>query len=76
MGFLDGYVKVLKLGSGLMSTYDYSELYGTLKYGEYLRNRMATEKMGNGKCNYRHLFAIYNEDVYESKGLVTNSYGY
>lgn len=76
LGFLDGYVKVLKLGSGLMSTYDYSELYGTLKYGEYLRNRMATEKMGNGKCNYRHLFAIYNEDVYESKGLVTNSYGY
>lgn len=30
LGFLDGYVKVLKLGSGLMSTYDYSELYGTL----------------------------------------------
>lgn len=76
LSYLDGYVKVLKMGGGLMATYDYSALYGELRYGDALRNRMATEKLGNGKCNYRHLFAIYNEDVYESKGKVSNSYGY
>lgn len=74
--YLDGYVKVLKLGGGLMAAYDYSDLYDKLKYGADLRNRMATEKLGNGKCNYRHLFAIYSEDVYESKGHISNSYGY
>lgn len=76
VSYLDGYVKVLKMGGGLMASYDYSKLYNELKYGDALRLRMATEKMGNGKCNYRHLFAIYNEDVYESKGYIKNSYGY
>lgn len=74
--YLKGYVSVLCAASGLMASYDYSDLYGKLKYGTDIQNRMKSEPIGNKKCNNRHLFAIYSEDVYETKGFVTNSYGY
>lgn len=74
---LDNFVKILKMGSGLMATYDYEALYNKLTtYGSALRTRMATERIGNGVCNFRCLFPIYSEDVYETKGTVSNSYGY
>ena len=59
-----------------MAEYDYSSFYSRLQYGTDIRDIMVTKTMGNGKCNNRHLFAIYNQDVYESKGHVSNSYGY
>lgn len=73
---LGAYVSVLCAASGLMATYDYSSFYSRLQYGADIRDIMVTKTMGNGKCNNRHLFAIYNQDVYESKGHVSNSYGY
>lgn len=73
---LGNYVAVLCGASGLMSSYDYSQLCGKLQYGNEIMEILVTKPLGNGKCNNRHLFAIYNQDIYESKGSVSNSYGY
>lgn len=71
-------VKVLVCASGLRANYDYSDLFSKLKWGTQIQERMNTtiNKIGNGVCNYRHFFTIYYEDIYESNGYLSNSYGY
>jgi hypothetical protein len=44
--------------------------------GGEIQANLAQYTMGNKNCNYRQYFAIYYEDVFESKGFLTNSYGY
>ena len=68
--------KVLVCASGLRKSYDYSQLLSTLKYGSLIQDRLNGYKIGNGVCNYRHLFSIYYDDIYKSKGYLSNSYGY
>ena len=68
--------KILVCASGLRKSYDYSQLLGTLKYGSLIQDRLNGYKIGNGVCNYRHLFSIYYDDIYKSKGYLSNSYGY
>ena len=68
--------KILVCASGLRKSYDYSQLLSTLKYGSLIQDRLNGYKIGNGVCNYRHLFSIYYDDIYKSKGYLSNSYGY
>ena len=53
--------KVLACASGLRSSYDYSALLGGLQWGTEIQNYISTtiNKLGNGVCNYRHLYPIY-----------------
>lgn len=74
--YVDWPVKTLLAGSGLNATYDYSSLLSQMSNGAEIQVSLATYNKGNRTCNYRHFFAIYYEDVYESKGLINNSYGF
>lgn len=67
---------ILECGNGLRSSYDYSAFLGTLQYGSSIGANLDKVKMGNKTCNYRHLLSIYYEDIYESNGLLKNSYGF
>lgn len=70
-------VKILSCASGLRASYDYSALFATLKYGPQIEEKLNQQnKVGNGVCNYRHVYSIYYDDIYKSKGYLTNSYGY
>ncbi|GAB6119145.1 RagB/SusD family nutrient uptake outer membrane protein [Dysgonomonas termitidis] len=69
-------VKVLICASGLRSSYNYSTLFSKLKYGAKISEAYANYNTGNKTCNYRHLYAIYYEDIYESNGYLSNSYGF
>jgi hypothetical protein len=69
-------VKVLLAASGLRTSYNYDALFAKLKYGDKIKESYVTYTTGNGVCNYRHLYAIYYEDIYESNGYLTNSYGF
>lgn len=70
-------VKVLACASGLRASYDYSELLGTLRLGTEIQTKLSQlNQVGNGVCNYRHLFSIYYDDIYKSNGFLQNSYGY
>ncbi len=69
-------VKVLITASGLRASYDYSDLLSKLKYGDQIGQSFMSYTTGNGVCNYRHLYAIYYEDIYESNGYLVNSYGF
>lgn len=70
--------KVLACASGLRSSYDYSALLGELQWGNEIQSYITTtiNKLGNGVCNYRHLYPIYYEDIVKSNGFLSNSYGY
>ena len=70
--------KVLACASGLRAEYDYSELIGTLRWSGQIETWILQNihQLGNGECNYRHLYPIYYEDVYKSDGYLSNSYGY
>ena len=69
-------VRTLLAGTGLMASYDYSEFLSTLTYGSEIQNLLRQYRMGNGVCNYRYPFAIYVDDIRESRGYLENSYGY
>jgi hypothetical protein len=69
-------VKVLLAGSGLRSSYNYDALFARLKWGTQIRDAWRLFTTGNEVCNYRHLYSIYYEDIYESNGYLTNSYGF
>jgi hypothetical protein len=77
---IENYCKILICASGLRSSYNYDALFGQLKYGSLIKTRYENYKVGstggNGVCNYRHLYAIYYEDITKSKGYLKNSYGY
>lgn len=70
--------KVCACASGLRASYDYTGLLQELQWGAQIQDYILKNisQMGNGKCNYRHLYPIYYEDVYKSNGYLSNSYGY
>ena len=68
--------RVLTACTGLNESYDYTDLLSTLTYGDDIADLLVDRDMGNGTCNYRHVFAIYYEDVYRSNGCYENAYGY
>lgn len=68
--------KILVCGSGVNASYDYSELFGKLRWGTEAQTDFSKYPIGNGVCNYRHLYAIYYEDIFESQGKITNSFGF
>ena len=69
-------VRILLCASGLRANYDYSALLSQLQYGSQIQEKLQTYTMGNGVCNYRHLYSIYYDDIYKSNGYLKNSYGY
>lgn len=69
-------VRILLCATGLRARYDYTPLLGQLQYGTQIQEKLQTYTMGNGVCNYRHLFSIYYDDIYKSNGYLKNSYGY
>ena len=69
-------VRILLCATGLRASYDYSALLGQLQYGQQIQEKLQTYTMGNGVCNYRHLYSIYYDDIYKSNGYLQNSYGY
>jgi len=73
---VDNSVKILSCATGLRKSYDYTELLGTLKYGELIQAKLNLIDIGNNICNYRHFHSIYYDDIYKSKGYLKNSYGY
>jgi len=74
--YIDWPVKTLLAGSGLAKEYDYSSLLSSMTNGAEIQTNLAQYTKGNGSCNYRHFFAIYYEDIFESKGQIKNSYGF
>lgn len=74
--YIDWPVRTLLAATGLNPSYDYSSLLNRMTYGTEISEVLVQYKMGNGICYYRHPFAIFYEDVYESKGKLVNSYGY
>lgn len=69
-------VKTLLAATGLYSSYDYSSFLSNLTCGDEISSSLLQYEMGNGVCDYRHMFAIYYEDIYESDGYLSNSFGY
>lgn len=69
-------IRVLTAGTGLYPSYDYSGFLGTLTYGSEIQASLAQYTMGNGSVYYRYPYAVYYEDIYESKGAIQNTYGY
>ena len=59
--------RILVCGTGLNASYDYSNLFGRLNWGGEAEAEFR---------KYRHVFAIYYEDVNKTQGYVSNSYGY
>lgn len=74
--YRDELVKILVAATGLNASYDYSTLLAKMKYGAEVSDILKQYPIGNGICNFRHPFAIYEADIYQSKGYLTNSYGY
>ena len=68
--------RILVCGTGLNASYGYSNLFGRLNWGGEAEAEFRKYSVGNGVCNYRHVFAIYYEDVNKTQGYVSNSYGY
>ena len=69
-------VRVLVAATGLYPSYDYSGFLGTLTNGVEIQSELSLKPMGNKKVYYRYPYAVYYEDIYESKGHLQNSYGY
>ncbi len=69
-------LRTLLAATGLGYSYDYSSFLSELTCGNEIAEQLAQYDYGNGTCDYRHMFAIYYEDIYESDGYLTNSFGY
>ncbi|MDR7370297.1 RagB/SusD family nutrient uptake outer membrane protein [Flavobacterium aquidurense] len=74
--YIDWPTRILLAGTGINKSYDYSSFLSSLKNGGEIQSNLVQYTMGNKSCNYRHYFAIYYEDLFESKGKLTNSFGY
>ncbi|MHC0444769.1 RagB/SusD family nutrient uptake outer membrane protein [Flavobacterium sp. 3-218] len=74
--YIDWPVKTLLAATGLAREYDYSGFLGSMTNGTEIQSSLAQYTKGNGTCYYRHFFAIYYEDIFESKGKIANSYGF
>lgn len=70
------FANILVCGSGLNASYDYSALLGKLRWGTEAQAESIKYPVGNGVCDYRHLYAIYYEDIFESQGKLSNAYGF
>ena len=69
-------IRILVTGTGLYPSYDYSSFLGNMTYGSEIQDALAQYPMGNGGLYYRYPYAVYYEDIYESKGAIESSYGY
>ena len=74
--YIDWPTKVLLAATGINKEYDYSGFLSSMTNGGEIQANLAQYTMGNKNCNYRQYFAIYYEDVFESKGSLVNSFGY
>lgn len=74
--YIDWPVKTLLAGTGLAKDYDYSSFLSNMSNGTEIQSNLVQYSMGNHSCNYRHFFSIFYEDVFESKGQISNSYGF
>ena len=74
--YIDWPVKVLLAATGLSKEYDYSGFLSRMSNGGEIATSLSTYSMGNRTCNYRSFYAVYYQDVYESKGAISNSYGF
>ncbi len=69
-------LRTLLAGTGLYPNYDYSGLLSRMTNGAEIQEAFNTYTTGNKECYYRTYYAIHTEDIYESKGYLTNAYGY
>ncbi|MFD2034776.1 RagB/SusD family nutrient uptake outer membrane protein [Belliella marina] len=76
VNYIEWPVRTLLAATGLNPSYDYSSFLGEMQHGSEIQARLNQFNMGNGVCYYRHPFAIFYEDIYESKGFLQNSFGY
>ncbi|MFD2942469.1 RagB/SusD family nutrient uptake outer membrane protein [Flavobacterium notoginsengisoli] len=74
--YIDWPVRILLAGTGINKSYDYSSFLSSMTNGGEIQSNLVQYTMGNKSCNYRHYFCIYYEDLFESKGNLTNSFGY
>ncbi len=74
--YRDTPVSIIVSATGLNASYNYSGLTGKMQYGSEIQDLLKQHSLGNGMCNYRHVYAIFYEDVYRSKGAFENSYGF
>ncbi|MES2240027.1 MAG: RagB/SusD family nutrient uptake outer membrane protein [Bacteroidota bacterium] len=74
--YIDWPTKVLLSATGINKGYDYSNFLSSMTNGGEIQANLAQYTMGNKSCNYRQYFAIYYEDIFESKGKLVNSFGY
>lgn len=75
-GYRDTPAMILVMATGLNPSYDYSGLLSRMKNGAEISSFLSQYPIGNDVCYYRHLYAIYDTDIYQSKGMLVNSYGY
>ena len=74
--YIDWPTKILLAATGINKEYDYSGFLSSMTNGGEIQANLAPYTMGNKSCNYRQYFAIYYEDIFESKGSLVNSFGY
>ncbi|MFL1010975.1 RagB/SusD family nutrient uptake outer membrane protein [Flavisericum labens] len=74
--YIEWPTRILLAATGINKDYDYTSFLSTMSNGAEIQANMAQYPKGNGNCNYRHMFSIYYEDIFESQGELENSYGY
>lgn len=68
--------RILISSTGLNASYDYTGFISELDSATVIQEHMATFDIGNGVCNYRHPYSIFTKNIVDSRGTLSNSYGY
>ncbi len=68
--------RILIASTGLNVSYDYSALIASMDSATVISDMMKDYPIGNGVCNNRHPFSIYNKNITDSRSMLKNSYGY
>ena len=68
--------RILIASTGLNASYDYSALVSQMDSAVSIQKMLNQYNMGNQICNNRHPFSIYSKSITDSRGAITNSYGY
>jgi len=68
--------RVLIASTGLNASYDYTAVVAQLDSASAIQSHLATFEIGNKTCNYRHSFPIYFKNISDSRGKLSNSFGY
>jgi hypothetical protein len=68
--------RVLIASTGLNVSYDYSQLVASMDSATSINDMLRQYPIGNGVCNNRHPFSIYNKNITDSRDILKNSYGY